>query len=158
MPLKLSSRVCPKGILKSGSVKKTEPSDLTTMSFGLLNLFPLYVDASDVIVPSSSCRATRRRRICVNTSRPCRSNVMPFELSEGCNQGLTEPSNGDQTSMRLRLMSLNRSPAPSFQSGPSGCNSPVASFSNFASGGIGDCPYSTEEHTTRSARESTCRM
>src|SRR3989337_2526264 len=58
-PRKPNSTVSPLGVLKSGSVKYSDPSDEKTRSFGELNFFPRKAETSGIMVPSVSRRGIR---------------------------------------------------------------------------------------------------
>jgi hypothetical protein len=60
------------------SLNQTEPSDLTTTSFGPVSRLPSKRSASTVIVPSYSVRVRRWLPISQVMSRPCRSRVLPL--------------------------------------------------------------------------------
>src|SRR5262249_54719474 len=61
-----------------GSVKYTQPSDLTTTSLGRLSRRPWKLLAITVRLPSASCRVTRRLSCSHATRRPWRSLVNPL--------------------------------------------------------------------------------
>src|ERR1700722_14574612 len=111
---------------KGGSVNHTDPSDLTTTSFGELSCLPLNRLHKIVIVPSCSVRVTRRAPCSQVTSRPWRSRVLPFELFDGLRNALTVPVSSSHLSMRSFGISLHNRKRPSpNQTGPSLQRQPV---------------------------------
>src|SRR5215469_3761158 len=109
-----------------GSVNHTEPSDLTTTSFGELSGLPLKRLHKIVIVPSCSVRVTWRAPCSHVTSRPWRSRVLPFELFDGLRNTLTVPVSSSHLRIRLFGMSLHNRKRPSpNQTGPSAQRQPV---------------------------------
>src|SRR5215475_16202772 len=111
---------------KGGSVNQTDPSDLTTTSFGELSGLPSTRLHRTVIVPSCSVRVTWRPPCSQVTSRPCRSRVLPFELLEGLRNTLTAPVSSSHLRMRLFGISLHsrKRPSPN-HTGPSLQRQPV---------------------------------
>src|SRR5580704_4256139 len=108
-----------------GSVNQTEPSDLTTTSFGELSGLPLKRLHNVVIVPSCSVRETWRPPCSQVTSRPCRSRVLPLELFDGLRKTLTAPVSSSHLRIRLFGMSLHsrKRPSPN-HTGPSAQRQP----------------------------------
>src|SRR5262245_48522745 len=66
-----------------GSVNQIEPSDLTTISFGLLSFFPSQRSASTLREPFFSKRNTVRPPQPATISRFSRSRQVPFALADG---------------------------------------------------------------------------
>jgi hypothetical protein len=62
-----------------GSVNHGLPSDLSTISFGLLSLLPLKQSTIVTTRPSISVRETRRPPCSQVTSRPAQSTVLPLD-------------------------------------------------------------------------------
>ena len=83
-----------------------QPSDLTTTSFGRLSRRPWKLLATTVMLPSSSCRVTRRVSCSQATSRPCRSRVSPLARLVGSWNSDTPPP-GTYFIRLLLWMSLN---------------------------------------------------
>src|SRR5215470_1949798 len=95
------------------------PSDFTTTSFGRLRRRPWKLLAITVMLPSASCRVTRRESCSAASSRPCRSRVRPLARLVGSLNNVT-PCPGVYFMRRLLWMSLNRRYPPSFHhTGPS---------------------------------------
>src|SRR5215469_16468221 len=96
-----------------------QPSDLTTTSLGRLSWRPWKLLATTVMLPSSSCRVTRRESCSQATSRPCRSRVKPLARLVGSSSNDT-PLPGSYFMRRLLWMSLNtRWPPSRHHNGPS---------------------------------------
>src|SRR5215472_5187650 len=96
-----------------------QPSDLTTTSLGRLSRRPWKLLATTVMLPSGSCRVTRRLSCSHAISLPCRSRVRPLARFVGSSRTDTPPP-GSYFMRRLLWMSLNSRWRPSFHhSGPS---------------------------------------
>src|SRR5882762_7661613 len=91
---------------KVGSVNHTDPSDLTTTSFGELSGLCSKRLQITVTVPSYSVRVTRRVRCSQVTSRPWRSRVLPLALLDGLRNGATWPVSSSQRYMQSPGTSL----------------------------------------------------
>src|SRR5262245_2357903 len=74
-----------------GSVNQIEPSDLTTISLGLLSFLPSQRSASVLRDPFFSNRNTVRPPHPATTSRFSRSRHIPFALADGRSTGFGFP-------------------------------------------------------------------
>jgi hypothetical protein len=90
-----------------GSVNQIEPSDLHTMSFGEFSGLPSWRSATAVMVPSYSVRDTRRPPCSQESSRPCRSRVLPLAKLDGLRNTLVRPVSSSHRMIRLLGMSLH---------------------------------------------------
>src|SRR5258707_759391 len=109
-----------------GSVNQTEPSDLTTTSFGELSGLPSNRLHKVVMVPSCSVRLIWRPPCSQVTRRPWRSRVLPLALPDGLRKTLTAPVSSSHLRMRLLGMSLHSTKRPSpNHTGPSLQRQPV---------------------------------
>src|SRR5919201_811486 len=81
------------------SVHQIVPSDLTTMSLGVLIFLPCQCEASTVTLPSGSKRHTVREPQPATTMRPSVSRVRPLALVEGA-YSVSIPTCGRQRMIR----------------------------------------------------------
>src|SRR5688572_14299465 len=89
-----------------GSVNQIEPSDFTTISFGVLSFLPCHLSASVFHEPSCSWRNTVRPPQPATRMRFSRSSASPLAFTEGVNSA-SLPTPGFQLQMVSPMMSVN---------------------------------------------------